>query len=241
MKHPASAGMTVVLAVAALGACQGGPSADLESFEGRSSYAVGLDIGMNLERTGVELELAGVLRGISDVLEGRELQMTQEEVGQVLQELSTRMQTAQQERFAEAAERNVTEGQEYLAQNGQRDGVITTESGLQFKVLKAGDGQSPAAEDMVTVHYKGSFIDGKEFDSSFSRGKPATFETDGVIKGWTEALQLMKENAKWQLFVPPDLAYGRTGLEGSIPPNKVLVFEIELISIQKQHNTAQGG
>ena len=159
MKHLSTTGLSVFL-VAALGACQAGPSADLESFEGRSSYAVGVDIGNNLHRTGVELEVSGVLRGISDVLEGREPQLTNEEIGEVLQELSTRMQTAQRQQFEEATTRNVAEGEAYLAENGQRDGVITTESGLQYEVLTQGDGSRPSATDQVSVNYRGTLVDG---------------------------------------------------------------------------------
>ena len=230
MKHPSTAGLTIVL-VAAFGACQGGASADLESFEGRSSYAVGVDIGNNLERTGVELELAGVVAGLSDVLEGREPQLTGEEIGEVLQELSTRMQTAQQQQFSEVTERNITEGQAYLAENGQREGVVTTESGLQYEVLTQGDGPRPSATQQVSVNYRGTLIDGTEFDSSYERGEPATFPVNRVIGGWTEALQLMSVGSKYRLVIPSNLAYGERGSGPTIGPNATLVFEVELLAI----------
>jgi len=230
MKHPSTAGLTILLVVA-IGACQGGSSVDLESFEGKSSYAVGVDIGTNLERTGVELELSGVLSGISDVLEGREPLLTVEEIREVLQELSTRMQTAQQQQVEEATERNITEGQEYLAQNGQREGVVTTASGLQYEVLTQGTGPRPSATDQVSVNYRGTLVDGTEFDSSYERGEPVTFPINQVIAGWTEALQLMPVGSKYQFVIPSNLAYGERGSGPVIGPNATLIFEVELLGI----------
>ena len=233
MKHPSTGGLTV-FAIVALGACQAGSNVDLESFEGRSSYAVGVDIGNNLERTGVELDLSGVLRGISDVLEGREPQLTNEEIGQVLQQLSARMQAAQEQQFGEVAQRNVAEGQAFLAENGQREGVVTTETGLQYEVLTLGDGPRPSATDQVLVNYRGTLIDGTEFDSSYERGEPATFPVNRVIDGWTEALQLMHVGSKYRLVVPANLAYGEWGSGPVIGPNATLIFEVELLEIVKQ-------
>ena len=233
MKHPSTAGLTIVL-VAAFGACQGGSSADLESFEGRSSYAVGVDIGNNLAQTGVELELAGVVAGLSDVLEGREPKLTNEEIGEVLQELSTRMQTAQQQQFEEATTQNVAEGAAYLEENGQRDGVTTTASGLQYEVLTQGTGARPSATDQATVNYRGTLVDGTEFDSSYERGEPATFPINQVIAGWTEALQLMPVGSKYRFVIPSDLGYGERGSGPVIGPNATLIFEVELLSISGQ-------
>lgn len=233
MKHPSTAGLTIVL-VAAFGACQGGPSADLEWFEGRSSYAVGADIGNNLERTGVELELDGVVAGLSDVLEGRDLKLTNEEIGEVLQELSTRMQTAQQQQFEEATTKNAAEGAAYLEENGQRDGVITTASGLQYEVLTQGTGARPSATDQATVNYRGTLVDGTEFDSSYERGEPATFPINQVIAGWTEALQLMPVGSKYRFVIPSNLGYGERGSGPVIGPNATLIFEVELLSINGQ-------
>jgi FKBP-type peptidyl-prolyl cis-trans isomerase len=227
------AGLTAVLTVA-LGACQAGPSADLESFEGRSSYAVGVDIGNNLERTGVELDLSGVLRGISDVLEGREAQLTDAEIREVLQELSTRMQTAQAQQFEEATTRNAEEGAAYLAENGQREGVITTASGLQYEVLTQGDGPRPTAEHTATVNYRGTLVDGTEFDSSYEGGEPVTFPISRVIPGWTEALQLMPVGSKYRFVIPSNLAYGERGSGPVIGPNATLIFEVELLAIAQQ-------
>lgn len=230
MKYPSTAGLTIVL-VAAFGACQGGASADLESFEGRSSYAVGADIGNNLQRTGVELDLDGVVAGLSDVLEGRDLKLTNEEIGEVLQELSTRMQTAQQQQFEEATTRNIAEGTAYLEENGQREGVITTASGLQYEVLTQGTGARPSATDQATVNYRGTLVDGTEFDSSYERGEPATFPINQVIPGWTEGLQLMTVGSKYRFVIPSNLGYGERGSGPVIGPNATLVFEVELLSI----------
>lgn len=233
MKHPSTAGLAVLL-TAALGACQAGPTADLESFEGRSSYAVGVDIGNNLARTGVDLDLSGLLRGISDVLEGRDAQLTDQEVREVLQELSTRMQVAQAQQFEEATTRNAAEGEAYLAENGQRDGVITTESGLQYEVLTQGNGPRPAATDQASVHYRGTLVDGTEFDSSYERGEPATFPINRVIPGWTEALQLMPVGSKYRFVIPSHLAYAEQGSGPLIGPNATLIFEVELLGIVGQ-------
>jgi len=230
MKYQSTAGLAAFLAVA-FGACQSGPSADLESFEGRSSYAVGVDIGNNLERTGVELDLDGVLRGISDVLEGRDAQLTDTEIREVLQELGTRMQTAQAQQFEEATTKNAEEGAAYLAENGQRDGVVTTASGLQYEVLTQGDGPRPSATDQVSVHYRGTLIDGTEFDSSYENDQPVTFPVNRVIPGWTEALQLMPVGSKYRIVIPSNLAYAERGSGPAIGPNATLIFEVELLGI----------
>jgi hypothetical protein len=134
---------------------------------------------------------------------------------------------------------NAKESEKFLEENKKKEGVKTTESGLQYKVLREGDGISPKPEDSVTVNYRGTFIDGQEFDSSYAKGEPIKVKVDGVIKGWTEALQMMKTGSKWELFVPPELAYGRRGMPGRIPPNKVLVFDMELLAVEKGDKTAQ--
>jgi FKBP-type peptidyl-prolyl cis-trans isomerase len=233
MKHPATAGFSVLVTLA-VGACNAGSSADLESFEGRSSYAVGVDFGNNLKRTGVEFDIPSLMMGVSDVLEDREPQLTNEEIGQVLQELSTQMQQAQQQQVGEVSQRNTAEGQAYLAENGQRDGVTTTESGLQYEVITQGNGARPAATDQVSVNYRGTLIDGTEFDSSYERGEPATFPVNRVIGGWTEALQLMPVGSKYRLVIPSNLAYGERGSGANIGPNATLIFEVELLGIVEQ-------
>ena len=233
MKNRAIAGLTVLFAVT-FSACGTGSSADLESFEERSSYAVGVDIGNNLARTGVEFDVPVLVQGLSDVLDEREPQLTDEEIREVLQELSTQAQATQREQYDEAAGRNVTEGQAYLAENGQRDGVITTESGLQYEAITQGNGPKPGATDEVSVNYRGTLIDGTEFDSSYERGEPVTFPVNRVIGGWTEALLLMPVGSKYRLVIPSDLAYGERGSGANIGPNATLIFEVELLAIVGQ-------
>jgi FKBP-type peptidyl-prolyl cis-trans isomerase len=230
MKNRATAGLTVMFAVA-MSACGTVSSADLESFEERSSYAVGVDIGNNLKRTAVEFEVSLLLQGLADVLEDREPQMTDQEIREVLQELSTQSQTAQRQQFEDAVERNTAEGQAYLAENGQRDGVTTTESGLQYEVITLGSGPRPSATDQVSVNYRGTLLDGTEFDSSYERGEPATFAVGQVISGWTEVLQLMPVGSKYRVVIPSDLAYGDRGAGNDIGPNATLIFEVELLAI----------
>ena len=144
------------------------------------------------------------------------------------------MQTAQQQQFEEATERNIAEGQAYLAENGQREGVVITESGLQYEVLTQGDGPRPSATQQVSVNYRGTLIDGTEFDSSYERGEPATFPVNRVIGGWTEALQLMSVGSKYRLVIPSNLAYGERGSGPTIGPNATLIFEVELLAIVEQ-------
>ncbi|MEQ8785669.1 MAG: FKBP-type peptidyl-prolyl cis-trans isomerase [Pirellulaceae bacterium] len=189
-----------------------------------ASYALGLQIGENLKAAGFKLDLALLAKGLADVLEeGGKPQLEPEAAQAVIRQYH-------QELTMQAAAENKKKGEEYLAANKKKEGVKTLESGLQYKVLKSGTGASPKLSDEVTTHYAGTLIDGTKFDSSYDRGQPATFPVGGVIKGWTEALQLMKVGDKWQLYVPAELAYGEDGRPG-IPPNSVLVFDVELLSI----------
>jgi FKBP-type peptidyl-prolyl cis-trans isomerase len=189
-----------------------------------ASYALGLQIGENLKAAGFKLDLALLAQGLADVLEeGGKPKLESERAQAVIREYH-------RELTMQAAAENKKEGETFLAENKQKEGVKTLESGLQYKVLKAGTGASPKATDEVTVHYSGTLTDGTKFDSSYDRGQPATFPVNGVIKGWTEALQKMKVGDKWKLFIPAELAYGEGG-QGPIPPHSVLVFEVELLSI----------
>jgi FKBP-type peptidyl-prolyl cis-trans isomerase FklB len=158
--------------------------------------------------------------------------MNAEEIRATVSELQKRIAAERQKELRETAAKNLADGKAFLAENGKKDGVKTMPSGLQYKVLSEGSGKTPKATDTVTVQYRGTFINGIEFDSSIGKGQPATFEANGVIPGWTEALQLMKEGAKWQLFIPPELAYGEKGMPPRIPPNSILIFEVELISVK---------
>lgn len=196
------------------------------------SYGLGLSLGTNLKRSGVEpgeVDLDLFARGMKDAASNSG-QMTEAEARNAIMAYQTEARKA-------LAARNKTAAAEFLAANKSKEGIVTTASGLQYKVLASGAGDSPKSNDTVTVHYKGTLLDGTEFDSSFKRNQPATFGVGQVIKGWTEALQLMKPGAKWQLFIPPDLAYGEQGRPG-IPPNSLLNFEVELLSVQSQAASA---
>jgi FKBP-type peptidyl-prolyl cis-trans isomerase FklB len=157
--------------------------------------------------------------------------MSQEEVSKTVSEIQSRVTAARQKELQEAADKNLSAGKAFLEANRKKDGVKTLPSGLQYKVLAEGKGKSPKATDDVTVNYRGTLVDGTEFGSSYSQGKPLTLKVNGVIRGWSEALQMMKEGSKWQLFIPPDLAYGGRSM-GRIPPNSTLVLDVELVSVK---------
>lgn len=213
----------------------------LETRENKISYSIGVNIGNDIarsfERQGVEVDPVLLSKGILHALADTEKLLSQEEMTQLLNEFQQEMRAkmaAQTEKKSQSGDMNKKAGEDYLAANRKREGVVSLPSGLQYEVVEAGSGKSPAATDTVVVHYKGTLIDGKEFDSSYKRGQPATFPVNGVIKGWTEALQLMKEGAKWKLFIPADLAYGSRGAGSDIGPNSALVFEVELIEVKAQ-------
>jgi FKBP-type peptidyl-prolyl cis-trans isomerase FklB len=200
----------------------------------KASYAIGMNIAASLRHQGVDTELDPTIlaQGLKDALTGGKLLLTDEEANSVLTALQTTMRAKQAEKAQQAGIANKKEGEEFLAANKTKEGVVTLPSGLQYKILTAGTGPQPTASDTVVCNYKGTLIDGKEFDSSYKRGQPATFPVGGVIKGWTEVLQLMPVGSKWQVFIPSDLAYGERGAGADISPNSTLIFEIELISIQ---------
>jgi FKBP-type peptidyl-prolyl cis-trans isomerase len=190
------------------------------------SYAVGLNIGMNFKRQNVDVNPDMVTAGMKDGI-AEKPQMTMDQI----KETMTAFEKDMQQKQVEAGKKNAAEATKFLADNKTKPGVKTTASGLQYKVMKEGNGAQPKSSDTVTVNYRGTLTDGTEFDSSYKRGQPATFPVAGVIKGWTEALQLMKVGSKYQLFIPPDLAYGEQGRPG-IPPNSTLIFEVELMNVQ---------
>jgi len=191
------------------------------------SYGIGVNIAENLKGQGLgDLNVEAMAKGLQDILNNAELAISKEEVGPLLNEYMTQLQ-------AEKAKEASKEGTEFLAKNGKRKEVTTLPSGLQYEVLSSGAGATPGLNDKVTTHYTGTLIDGTVFDSSVERGQPASFPVSGVIKGWTEALQLMKEGDKWKLYIPYDLAYGERGAGANIGPYSTLVFEIELISVDK--------
>jgi FKBP-type peptidyl-prolyl cis-trans isomerase FklB len=200
------------------------------------SYALGMNIGSglgaNLKKQSVDVDSTLVSQGLKDAMSGGKTRLTQEEAQTVLTEVQNEVKKQQQEKAQQAGAANKTEGEAFLAANKSKDGVVTLPSGLQYKILTAGTGPKPAASDSVKCNYRGTLINGTEFDSSYKRGQPATFGVGQVIKGWTEALQLMPVGSKWQLFVPASLAYGERGAGAEIGPNSTLIFEVELLSIE---------
>jgi len=202
------------------------------------SYAIGADLANKLKASSIDVDRAMLTQGLNDVLSGSKPAMTDDEVRSTLTDLSKQLQAKQQAIAKEAGDKNKKDGEAFLADNKTKEGVVVLPSGLQYKILKAGDGPKPTAADSVVCNYKGTLINGKEFDSSYKRGQPATFPVGGVIKGWTEALQLMPVGSKWQLFIPPDLAYGDRQAGPEITPGSTLVFEVELLSIQAKNASA---
>jgi FKBP-type peptidyl-prolyl cis-trans isomerase FklB len=204
----------------------------LKTQKEKASYAIGLNIGKSLHRDAIDIDPAIVGRGIRDAFAGGKSALSDEEVKAALTALQTEMRVKQEQKMQLEGETNKKSGEEFLAANKSKDGVVTLPSGLQYKILKEGTGPKPTTTDSVVVNYKGTLIDNTEFDSSYKRGEPATIPVSGVIKGWTEALQLMPVGSKWQLFIPSDLAYGPRGPSAEIGPNSTLVFDVELLSIQ---------
>lgn len=197
----------------------------------KESYAIGMDIAISLKRNNVETDPDVLARAIKDVVTGQTTQLTDEEAKKLLSDMQKELVAKKQEQSKALAEKNKAEGAAFLAENSKKEGVKTLPSGLQYKVITEGKGKTPGITDTVTVQYTGRLIDGTEFDSSHKRGQAATFALDGVIKGWTEALQLMNVGSKWEIFIPAELAYGDKG-GGPIGPNATLIFDVELISVQ---------
>ncbi|GAB3195208.1 FKBP-type peptidyl-prolyl cis-trans isomerase FklB [Pontibacter aydingkolensis] len=192
------------------------------------SYIIGRDMAANLSKQGIEVEAESFIKGFKEVQEGKESSLSQSDVQQAMMALQQEMAEKQNASGGE----NKKAGEAFLAENKNKEGVKTLPSGLQYMILKEGTGKSPSASDTVTTHYHGTLIDGTTFDSSYERGQPATFPVNGVIAGWTEALQLMKEGSKWRLFIPSGLAYGAQGAGDVIGPNSTLIFDVELLSVK---------
>ena len=214
----------VGLAASAIGA----DAPALETLKDKVSYVLGLNIGNGMKQQGMDIAPETLLRGLKDALAGAEPALTEAQIRQTMTAFQQQMQARQQDVGA----KNAKEGAAFLAANGKKAGIVTTRSGLQYEILKPGTGAKPRATDTVATHYRGTLIDGTEFDSSARTGKPVEFRVDGVIKGWTEALQLMKVGAKWQVFVPAALAYRERGAGRLIGPNATLIFEVELLEIK---------
>ncbi|MGI9285545.1 MAG: FKBP-type peptidyl-prolyl cis-trans isomerase [Pseudomonadales bacterium] len=207
-------------------------SAALDTQEKKVSYAMGLSLGDRFRTDGIKLDIATFTEGLTAGSNDSERLMTPEEIAETMQAFQQQQMAKMQEEQAAAGAKNAEAGEAFLAENGKKEGVVTTDSGLQYKVVTKGDGAKPKADDLVSVHYKGTLLDGKEFDSSHKRGQPAEFGVDQVIPGWTEALQLMPVGSKWELVIPADLAYGPGGAGGDIGPNSTLQFEVELLEIK---------
>jgi FKBP-type peptidyl-prolyl cis-trans isomerase FklB len=212
------------------------PPLVLKTEKDKLSYAVGMNVGMGvaarLHQQSIEVNQAILLRGMKDALAGGKTLLTEEEERAEMTKLTVETRKKMEEKMKLAGEANKKEGGEFLAANKAKDGVVTLPSGLQYKILTEGTGAKPAATDSVVCNYRGTLLNGTEFDSSYKRGQPATFQVTGVIKGWTEALQLMPVGSKWQLFVPSELAYGDRGAGPQIGAGATLIFEVELLSIQ---------
>jgi FKBP-type peptidyl-prolyl cis-trans isomerase len=211
----------------------GATTLTLKTQKEKASYALGMNIGSTLKRQGVtaQVDPAIVARGLRDSMGTGKTLLTEEEEKAVLMQLQTEVRQQQQAKAHDEGLTNRKEGDTFLAANKAKEGVVTLPSGLQYKILKEGNGPKPTATDTVTCNYRGTLISGKEFDSSYKRGEPTAFPVSGVIKGWTEALQLMPVGSKWQLFVPADLAYGDRSPSPDIGPGDTLIFEVELLKI----------
>ena len=206
-------------------------SSELKDVKTKASYAIGLTIGRSMKKQGVDIDAKLLAKGLMDVFSDAKPLLTDKEVEAVIEEFQNEINAKLAAAAKVASEKNKKDGEEFLAANKKKEGVQTLPSGLQYKVIKEGNGKTPKATDEVTTHYKGTLIDGTEFDSSYKRGQPATFPVDGVIPGWTEALQKMKVGAKWQLFIPSNLGYAERGSPPVIGPNSTLIFDIELLEV----------
>ncbi len=222
-------GATFLLVAIAAG-CTAEDAVKLEDSKQRVSYTIGLDIGKDFVKQEVEIDTAALLAGVKDALEGKTPRLTEEQMQAEIKSFRETRMAKQEAKQQALAAKNKADGEAFLAKNAKEPGVVVRESGLQYKVLQEGAGPMPKVDSVVSVHYRGSLVDGTEFDSSYQRNEPLVLPVGGVIPGWTEALQLMKEGSKWQLFIPAALAYGETGAPPVIGPNAVLIFEVELIS-----------
>ena len=229
-----SATLVLLLAAPACGQEPAAAQPKPESLEQRASYAIGLNLAQNLKQQHVPVDTELLVRGLRDGLSGATPALTNEEIQATMQTFQQQMAARQEDERRTAGAANAAKSEEFLARNREQAGVETTASGLQYQVLTPGEGPTPKATDRVRVHYRGTLLDGTQFDSSYDRGNPAVFEVGKVIPGWVEALQLMKVGSKWKLWIPPALAYAERGAGNAIGPNQTLVFEVELLAIEPQ-------
>ena len=212
----------------------------LDTPNKRLSYGVALGLGRNMKNDGMEMDIDAFALGLRDAFTGTEQRLTPEEIQAEMMAFQEKIQAEQEANQQALATANAEAAETFMAENGARKEVTVTESGLQYEVIEAGEGPVPGPGDSVEVHYRGTLLDGTEFDSSYKRGQPVTFGVDQVIAGWTEALQLMPVGSKWKLYIPPELAYGAGGAGNVIGPNAALTFEVELLSIPSQAEAASG-
>ena len=205
-------------------------AAEFKTSKQKYSYAIGFQIGNGLKRDNADVDIEAIKQGIADVLAGAKTKVSMEDMQAAVMEMQTKQNEARQAKGSKAKKA----GEDFLAANKKKKGVKSLKSGIQYKVVKKGKGDKPAASDSVVAHYKGTLIDGTEFDSSYKRGQPATFAIGQVIKGWQEVLPLMPKGSKWQVFIPSDLAYGERGAGANIGPNETLIFDIELLDVKKK-------
>ena len=215
------------------------PGVPLTTTKQKASYAIGMNIGNGLKKDAVDIDTAALARGLKDAVAGAKPALTDADMKAALTAMGTEVRAKQQAKATADAAINKKVGDDFLAANKAKEGVVVLPSGLQYKILKAGTGPKPTLTDKVTCNYAGTLVQGKEFDSSYKRGEPVTFPVNGVIKGWTEALQLMPVGSKWQLVLPPDLGYGDQGAGADIGPKSTLVFEVELLSIAPKTEPAK--
>src|SRR5580704_2095140 len=222
----------------ASGAQASAPATAFKTQKEKISYAIGTEMGKGVKAQGIDVDPAILAQGLKDAMSGAKPQMSEEEIKQVITALQQEMRQKQMQMQEAAASENKTKGDAFLAENAKKDGVVALPDGLQYKILTAGQGKKPAESDTVLCNYKGTFIDGTEFDSSTQAGKPVPFEVKNVIPGFKEVLQLMPVGSKWQVFIPSTLGYGERGAGSVIGPNSALIFEIELVGIQEPASPA---
>lgn len=230
MKQISIVGLLVFLSIVACNDTMNIDDVKLTTKTDSVSYSIGLDIGKSFKMQGIEFDSKALLAGITHAAADTAL-LTVDEVKSIMIKFQQEMQQKQQAKMLDASTKNKAEADAFFAENGKKEGVVTLPSGLQYKILKSGNGKTPTAKSTVEAHYAGRLLDGTEFDNSYKRGEPFKTSVTGVIAGWTEILQLMKEGDKWEVYIPSDLAYGERGTQGSIGPNAALIFEMELISV----------
>ena len=230
---------TAIAASTATDAATTAPSAtSLTTDMDKLSYSIGADLGKNFKKQGIDINPSAMAKGLQDGMTGSQLQLTEDQMKDVLARFQKDLIAKRSADINKKAEENKTKGETFLNQNKTKDGVVTLPSGLQYKIITAGDGAKPAKDDSVTVEYTGTLIDGQVFDTTEKTGKPATFKVSQVIPGWTEVLQLMPAGSTWEVFVPAELAYGSRSVGGPIGPNETLVFKIHLLSVNKDQPQA---